>query len=363
MSKKSSKKGLIIAVIVAGVGVIGGLLMLPKLKVYWSGMTVSVNQESRPFLIKDSISPEALAESLKNQSFIDNTEDFLRVARYKRLTKSRIAIGMYEIDPRTSYRTLLNGFTLNSAGNGNAEVEVTVTFNNCKTLQEMAGKVSKSLRLDSSALMNHLLDGNTLRQFSFTPEQLPALFIPNTYRLFYDTDEKAFTQFMAKEFHLFWNEPRTAKMKSIGLNAPSEVATLASIVYAEQSRNADEWPIIAGLYLNRIRQGMKLQSDPTFKFCWGNQLDGVQRLLAVHRNIVCPYNTYQIKGLPPGPINLPNKKVLEAVLNAPNVDFLYMCAKPDYSGRHNFAVTGAEHMKNAKIFQDWLSKEQQKKQH
>lgn len=226
----------------------------------------------------------------------------------------------------------------------------------------MAGKVSKCIAVDSASLMAYLMNGSTLEKYGFTWEQFPAMFIPNTYKMYYDTDAMAFTQRMAREFKLFWTQDKTAKLKSLGLTSPSQLTTLASIVYAEQSRIAEEWPTIAGLYLNRIRTGMKLQSDPTFKFCWGDKLEGVQRLLAVHRSIVCPYNTYLIKGLPPGPINLPEAVVLDAVLHAPKVNYLFMCAKPDYSGRHNFAVSGTEHLENARVFQNWLGEEQKKKQ-
>lgn len=359
MFKKSKSR--IYLTVVGSVLVVVFLIALPKMLVLWFGMSTTTNSENIKFLIASPSSPEDLAMQLMKEGLISDKESFLKVAAYKNLNKNRIAIGMYEIEPHTSFRTLLNGFTLNSAGNGNAEIEVPVTFNNCKTIYQMANKVSKCLSIDSSKLISYLLLGSTLTKYGFTVEQLPALFIPNTYKMYYDTDEKAFTQRMADEFKLFWTEARKAKMKAIGLNSPSEVTTLASIVYAEQSVNSDEWPTIAGLYLNRIRIGMKLQSDPTFKFCWGNKLDGVQRLLAIHRNILCPYNTYMIKGLPPGPINLPSTAVIDAVLNAPRVNYLFMCAKPDYSGHHNFAVSGAEHMRNAKIFQDWLGAEQKKK--
>jgi UPF0755 protein len=162
---------------------------------------------------------------------------------------------------------------------------------------------------------------------------------------------------MAKEFKNFWTPERMAKLNKVGLTAPSEAVTLASIVYSEQSKNAQEWPIIAGLYLNRIKQGIKLQSDPTFKFCWGDQLKGVQRLLAVHRDVDCPYNTYKIQGLPPGPIYLPPVGVVDAVLNATKHNYIFMCAKPDYSGTHNFTASGAEHIQNASAFQRWLAAE------
>lgn len=359
MSSKSKRK--IYLTLLFSAGLIGILFLLPKIMLYWSGMTKTANSESKKFLIKSQVSIEILADQLYDEGIISNKSDFLKVAAYKKLSTKRIAIGMYEIAPQTDLRSLLNGFTLNAAGNGNAEIEIPVTFNNCRTIYDMAEKVSRCLALDSASLISLLQDKRNLAKYGFSLEQLPAMFIPNTYNMFYDTDEQEFVQRMANEFKLFWNDARKAQISRIGLQTPSEVSTLASIVYGEQSVNADEWPIIAGLYLNRIKKGIKLQSDPTFKFCWGDQLNGVQRLLAIHRNIDCPYNTYKIKGLPPGPINMPPSAVLDAVLNAADVNFIFMCAKPDYSGRHNFAVTGEEHMRNARIFQNWLTLEQKKK--
>jgi UPF0755 protein len=255
----------------------------------------------------------------------------------------------------------LNGFTKNSNGNGNAEIEVEVTFNNCRDIYQMAGKVSKCLDVDSAQLISFLQSGSTLSKLGFTVEQLPALFIPDSYQMYWDSNEEMFVDRMAQEFKNFWTTERKNRLSKIGLDSPSQAVTLASVVYSEQSVNADEWPIIAGLYLNRVNQGIRLQSDPTFKFCWGDQLKGVQRLLEVHRNIDCPYNTYKINGLPPGPICLPSPKVVDAVLNRADVDYIYMCAKPDYSGRHNFAVSGAVHMRNADAFQSWLAAELRKK--
>jgi UPF0755 protein len=183
------------------------------------------------------------------------------------------------------------------------------------------------------------------------------MFLPNTYKMYYDTDEKQFIERMSGEFKKFWTEDRMSKLKKVGLKKPSEAVTLASVVYSEQGRVPEEWPIIAGLYLNRINQGIKLQSDPTFKFCWGDKLDGVQRLLNVHRDIDCPYNTYKINGLPPGPICIPPTEVVDAVLNRDKNNYIFMMAKPDYTGRHDFRVEYADHEKLAKIYQNWLAQE------
>lgn len=346
-----------IAIGVAIVGVVGIALMYNKIGVFLDGRTSSSNQADVYFYFVACNGAESLATQLFEQKIIDDKEAFLNVANYKKLDKSRLALGKYLIKSGESYRDMLNGFTLNGNGNGNAEVEVDVTFNNCKDIYQLAGKVSKCISMDSTKFVDYITNGATLGKYDFTLEQIPSLFLPNTYKMYFDTDEKQFVEKMAQEFKNFWTSERTAKIAKIGLKSPSQVVTLASIVYSEQSRNADEWPIIAGLYLNRINQGIKMQSDPTFKFCWGDELNGVQRLLAVHRDIDCPYNTYKINGLPPGPICIPSTSVVDACLNRADVDYIYMCAKPDYSGRHNFAVSGAEHTRNATVFQNWLAKE------
>ena len=355
----SKKRNVIIAGIVLVLVIIA--IAAPKIMLFLAGNKKSINEKSVEFFIKKPTDLNELASSLQEQGIIDDTKAFISVGDYKGLNKDKIALGKYMIASGTNFRSLLNGFTINSNGNGNAEVEVEVTFNNCRDIYQMSGKLSKILAIDSSKLVNYLTDGKTLSNLGFTVEQLPALFIPDTYKLYYDTDEKVFVDRMAQEFKNFWTAARKSKLNAIGLKSPSQAVTLASVVYSEQSVNSDEWPIIAGLYLNRINQGIKMQSDPTFKFCWGDKLKGVQRLLNVHRDIDCPYNTYKIKGLPPGPICLPSPKVVDAVLNRADVKYIYMCAKPDYSGRHNFAVSGAEHMRNAEIFQNWLAAELREK--
>jgi len=354
-----SKRNKIVAIIIIALVLIS--IITPKIILFFSGDKISCNKKPIEFFILSPMKLESLANLLVKKGIIDDKSAFISVGEYKNISQKNIALGKYIIKPETNYRSLLNGFRQNSNGNGNSEVQVEVKFNNCITINDLAKKVSSCLYLDSAKLISYLSDKNTLKKYGFTPQQLPALFIPNTYQFFYDTDEKQFVERMAKEFKIFWTNERKEKIKQIGLNSPSEVVTLASIVYSEQSIVSEEWPIIAGLYLNRIRQGIRLQSDPTFKFCWGDILKGVQRLLNIHREINCEYNTYKINGLPPGPICLPPTTVVDAVLNKADVNFIYMCAKPDYSHRHNFAVSGTEHMKNAKKFQNWLSNELKKK--
>ncbi|MDR0802592.1 endolytic transglycosylase MltG [Fluviicola sp.] len=348
------KKGLIVVGILVIVGIVVGW---KHIGAFFNGRTSTVNSKAIRIAVDNHKSMKEIAKTFKTAGIVDDVDAFLSLAEYKKLTNTKIGSGMYEIQPETNYRTLLNGLTLNSSGNGNAEIEISVTFNNCKTIHDLCVKVASCIMVDSTELENYITSPETLNKYGFTIEQIPALFMPNTYRMFYDTSKEAFLDRMAKEFKNYWTEDRMAKLKAIGLKSPSQAVTLASIVYGEQSKNASEWPIIARLYLNRLNTGMKLQSDPTFKFCWGDQLKGVQRLTYEHRNKDCPYNTYLYDGLPPGPISMPPTAVVEAVLNPDNNDYLYMCAQPNYDGLHNFAKNYADHAKYATEFQKWLASE------
>ena len=228
-----------------------------------------------------------------------------------------------------------------------------VVFNRCKTVEDVASSISKCIAADSVSLVETIQSQEILTKYGFTIEQIPALFLPEDYQMYFDTDAKAFVAFMAERFKEFWTADRYAKLKSVGLKSPSEAVTIASIVYSEQSRMSEEWPIIAKLYLNRVKQGIRLQSDPTFKFCWGDKLDGVERLLNKHKKIDCPYNTYLYDGLPPGPICIPPAKVIDAVLNPSDDNYIFMCGKPGGVG-HNFAVTNAQHERNVAEYRIWL---------
>ncbi len=348
------KKGLIVVAIIGVVGLIAGW---KHVNAFMNGRTKTTNSKTIYFAIDNSKTIAQIASDLKQKNAIDDSESFVELAEYKNLTNSKIGSGMYRIESGTNFRTLLNGFTLNSSGNGNAEVEVEVTFNNCKTIHDMCEKIGKCLAINPDQLEKTIYDSKTLSKYDFSVESIPALFLPNSYKMFYDTDENQFIARMAEEFKRFWTAERLSKLKSIGLKSPSQAVTLASIVYGEQSVNKIEWPIIAGLYLNRLNTGMKLQSDPTFKFCWGDELDGVQRLTFEHRSKDCPYNTYIYSGLPPGPISMPPTGVVDAVLNRDKNNYLYMCAQPNYDGLHNFAKDYSVHAKYAQKFQRWLASE------
>lgn len=336
-----------IVVVIGGVGLVFGWKPLME------RLTKSINDKQVEVAINDKQSLKEVAALLKEKKVIDDVDFFLSIADSKGLTDKNIEPGMHAFPAHTSYKDLCNGLK-----SGAYEVEVLVTFNNCKTIDDLSEKVANCLMISKDELQAYIISDETCQKYGFNQETIPAMFIPNTYRMYYDTDIETFVQRMAEEFKKFWTPDRMTKLKSVGLNSPSEAVTMASIVYGEQSKNAQEWPIIAGLYLNRLKTGMRLQSDPTFKFCWGDELEGVQRLTFEHRERDCPYNTYLHDGLPPGPISMPPAEVVDAVLNRDNNDFIYMCAQPNYDGLHNFTSDYSVHAKNASEFQKWLAAQQ-----
>ncbi len=230
-----------------------------------------------------------------------------------------------------------------------------LTFHRIEDMNDLAGIVCRKLEPDSTAFAHAFKDVALLEKHNFPtdPRILPAYFIPNTYEFFWNSSPEDFLERMQKEYQRFWNEARKSKAKALGLS-PVEVSTLASIVQKEQAKWEDEWPTIAGLYLNRLNIGMRLQADPTVKYALGQP--DLRRVLTRHLSINHPYNTYQNVGLPPGPICIPLPNTIDAVLNYEAHDYLYMCAKSDMSGKHAFAKDLAEHNRNARAFQRELNR-------
>ena len=220
------------------------------------------------------------------------------------------------------------------------------------TVAHLAAKLADRLEADSAALVAAFTDKALLGELGADTATAAALFVPNTYEVYWNIAPADLLRRMKKEFDAFWTADRRALAAQMELS-PFEVATLASIVEKE-SANAAERPAIAGMYLNRLRQGMKLQADPTVKFALGNF--GLRRILHEHLTVDNPYNTYRYKGLPPGPICIPSPGAIDAVLHYAHHSYLYMCAKEDFSGTHNFAVTYEEHLANARRYAEALDR-------
>lgn len=326
----------------------------------FSNDTRTVNNLEVRILFREDPSLDELTSVLLGEGVIASDHDFRTYITDNEVDITNFAAGKYLILSQTQLSDLVNGFLKDENGNGVAEVKVNVVFNRCKTIEDVGSNISKCILADSSSIVDHIFSSETLGKYKFSKEQVPALFLPGTYEMYFDTDAEEFVEIMAEKFRAFWSPVRKQKTQEIGLSYPSQVVTLASIVFAEQAKMSEEWPIIARLYLNRIQKGMRLESDPTFKYCWGDELEGVERLLNKHKAIDCPYNTYLYDGLPPGPICIPPAEVIDAVLNPSDVDYIFMCGKPGGQG-HNFAVTNSEHERNATAYRKWLKKYLQEK--
>lgn len=214
----------------------------------------------------------------------------------------------------------------------------------------IAKKISSQMMVDSLSVAAALNDPVFLAGYGFTPENVFALFLPDTYEMFWTASVTEIFSRMKKEYDAFWNSDRLAKARAQRLT-PMQVSVLASIVSGETLKSF-EYPVIAGVYLNRYRKGMKLQADPTVAFCYDYKLD---RILKKHLTVDSPYNTYKHVGLPPAPINVPPKACLDAVLQPQQHNYIYFCASPAFDGTHRFAVSYSDHLKNARAFQRELT--------
>ena len=219
-----------------------------------------------------------------------------------------------------------------------------------RSKDRIAKKISTQMMVDSASVADALNDKDFLAGYGFTPENVFALILPDTYQMYWTASVEDIFDRLKKEYDAFWTPERDAKAKAQGLNR-MQVSVMASIVSGETLKDF-EYPVIAGVYLNRYRKGMKLQADPTIAFCYNYTLD---RILKKHLQVDSPYNTYKHVGLPPAPINVPPKACLDAVLDPAKHGYIYFCASEEFDGTHRFAVTYSEHLKNARKFQRALT--------
>ena len=219
-----------------------------------------------------------------------------------------------------------------------------------RTKERIAQRIGSQMMADSASVADALNDEAFLSEYGFTPENVFALILPDTYEMYWTASVKDIFDRFKKEYDAFWTPERISKAEAQGLSR-LEVSVMASIVSGETLKSF-EYPVIAGVYLNRYKKGMKLQADPTIAFCYGYTLD---RILKKHLTVDSPYNTYKHVGLPPAPINVPPKACLDAVLNPDKHGYIYFCASPAFDGTHRFAVTYSEHLKNARAFQRELT--------
>lgn len=289
-------------------------------------------------------------KTIKEKKMVKDTTTFLWTAQNMDYP-GKVKPGRYRLKKGMSNRKLIN---MLKAGN---QEPVKIAFQNVRLKQTLAGMLAKKLETDSASIMNLLDSTAYVEKLGFDTSSVYVMFIPNSYEIYWNTSADKFLSRMNAEYQKFWNADRKAKAKIIGLT-PIQVSIMASIVDAE-ALNDKEMPTIAGLYMNRYNKGMRLEADPTVIFA--NNDFNIRRVLNKHLSKVSPYNTYLNKGLPPGPILMPSINAIDAVLNYTKHDYIYMCAKEDFSGYHAFASTLEQHLVNARKFQEALNQRNIKK--
>jgi UPF0755 protein len=306
--------------------------------------TIDVSKKTGLYIPSNS-SIEEVTDLLLSEKIIKNSSKFLNHITINGY--SSIKGGYYVIPRGMTYQKLVRMLCLGQ------QVPVNVVISGViHTKSKLAGILSKQIEADSTTVLRTLNDSTFLKELDFTPDNSILLFMPNTYNIYWNREVKQLFKDMKREYDRYWTVDRCNKLKQTGLTK-EEAMILASIIM-EESRKYDELPTIAGVYINRLRKGMLLQADPTVKYAINDF--SLRRVLTAHTKFDSPYNTYIYKGLPPGPICIPEQKVIDAVLNYEQHDYLYFCAKDDFSGYHVFAKTLQQHNQNANAYRNALNR-------
>ena len=294
---------------------------------------------------------EEVRDKLHQEGYILNKSSFEWTADKMKYVKNPMRAGRYEVKPGMSNRALIRHLR------GGAQAPVRVVIQNKWAVEDVAGLIAKYLEVDSTDLARTFINEDFLEEFELTKETAMTVFIPDSYDFYWNsTPEKVFEK-MVHYRDKFWTAERLAKAEDLNLTK-EQVYTLASIVHAETQQN-DEKDRVAGVYLNRLRIGMRLEADPTAKFASGNYK--LNRVTYDHLNINSPYNTYQVAGLPPGPIYMASKSSINRTLDAEDHDYIYFCAKPGGTGYHAFAKSYNQHLANAAKYHAYAREQRRKK--
>lgn len=307
---------------------------------HFFGSNTAAFGDKKFFYVRTGSTYKDVVKGLQEQGIVRNIKSFEWLAR-KVDYPSHVRAGKYEI------KAGMSSFAIVRLLRAGRQTPVKLVINKLRTKQDFIRLVSNNLEADSISLQTLLSDPIYLRQFGLDTNTALCAVIPDTYQFYWNTSAEKTFERLVRERKKFWNEQRRRKAAQLGLT-PNEVMILASIIEEETNKN-DEKSLIASVYLNRLKKGMKLSADPTVKFAL--QDFGLKRIHEKQILFPSPYNTYLNKGLPPGPICTPTIKTIDAVLNVKQTDYLYFCAKDDFSGYHVFAATYAEHLKNARKYQ------------
>ena len=288
-----------------------------------------------------------VVQTLEKDHVIKSPGFFALVARKAELPE-KIRAGKYEIKQGESVlnivRTLKNG----------KQSPVNLVITKLRTKEDFARLAGRQLECDSLAIISYITNNDSLRAFGLDSNAVMTAIMPNTYTFYWNTTAPKLFRRLLSETEKFWTEDRRQKARNLGLT-PEQVYILSSII-EEETNKYDEMPLMASVYINRLNRGMFLGADPTIKYALRNFAAKRVNLKMISESAGSPYNTYRNKGLPPGPICTPSIKTIDAVLNAARTDYLYFCARADFSGYHAFAATNAEHLKNAREYQKALNR-------
>jgi UPF0755 protein len=345
--QKGSISDRIQTLIIAGVVVV--FLLVTVLSWFYFRITKPIidlrDKKSCFFYIPTGSNFAAVTDSLKKKGYLKDMKAFEWLARRKH----------YDLHVKPGRYRLLNGMHNNALVNllrSGIQEPVRIIIQNVRTREELAGKIGNRLETDSAQLIDLFNDPSFLAGFDITPATLFVMFIPDTYEFYWNTSGDQLFRNMQQHYNRFWTGQRVHLADSLHLTI-SEVVTLASIVEKESNKK-EEKPVIAGVYLNRLKKNIPLQADPTVIYAWNDY--HIRRVMKIHIGINSPYNTYAHAGLPPGPICLPSVASVDAVLHAVNHSYIYFCAKEDLSGYHNFAINIEDHTRNARRYQKALDK-------
>ena len=303
-----------------------------------------INHPDKMIIINDDTDFKGLTNQLIEDTLLNDVISFSFLSKLMKYSEN-IKEGAYKVKMNMSNYDLIS---MLRAGN---QTPINITFSYSRKINDLAQKISEKLKISEKDLMDFITE-NSQSNYGFDNQNIIGMFLPDTYEVYWDITPKNLLDKMKSEYDKFWNSERTTKLERVNLSK-NEVITLASIV-ASETNKIDEADRIAGVYINRLRKNMLLQADPTLIYA-ANDFS-IRRVLNKHKKIKSPYNTYMNKGLPPGPIRLSPKKYIDAVLNFENHRFIFFCAKDDFSGYHEFAITLSEHNKNARKFQRALNK-------
>lgn len=306
------------------------------------GPTVSA-PANKYFFIKTGSSYNEVRQALIDEKIIHNISFFDIVSKQLKYP-SLVKAGRYQVKDGSSIFSLLR---MLRSGN---QTPVNLVINKLRLKEDLAQKIAANFECDSASVMEVFNNAETLKKYGVNENTLMTIVIPNTYSIMWNTSPQKIIDKLYTEKEKFWNPVRLAKARDMNLT-PEQVYSMASIVEEETNKEADKGKI-ASVYMNRINKGIKLQADPTVKFAMKNF--GLKRILLKHLAYESPFNTYLNAGLPPGPICTPSTKTIDAVLNAPQTDYIYFVAKPDWSGLSNFTSSDQEHMINARNYQHFL---------